>query len=96
MAHDRLIHRMNFEVGQRVWLFKSRLKLFPGKLRSRWSGPYLVTHVAPHGAVEIQDPTTGGTWKVNGQRLKRFVEPHSEGAWEEIRSLGEPFYPPEL
>ncbi|XP_039146827.1 uncharacterized protein LOC120284079 [Dioscorea cayenensis subsp. rotundata] len=45
------------------------LKLFPGKLRSRWSGPYMVTQVFQHGAVEVTHPENG-TFKVNGQRLK--------------------------
>ena len=33
--HDKQILRKNFEVGQKVLLFHSRLKLFLGKLRSR-------------------------------------------------------------
>ena len=51
--HDKNISRKNFQVGQKVLLFYSRLKLFPGKLRSRWTGPFIVTNVFPHGAVEI-------------------------------------------
>ena len=41
--HDKHIIRKEFEAGQRVLLFNSRLKLFPGKLKSRWSGPFTVT-----------------------------------------------------
>ena len=41
--HDKHIIRKEFESGQRVLLFNSRLKLFPGKLKSRWSGPFTVT-----------------------------------------------------
>ena len=33
--HDKHIMRKEFEAGQRVLLFNSRLKLFPGKLKSR-------------------------------------------------------------
>ncbi|CAL9000295.1 unnamed protein product [Prunus brigantina] len=33
--HDKKILRKTFERGQKVLLFNSRLKLFPGKLRSR-------------------------------------------------------------
>ena len=43
--HDMHIARKEFEPGQRVLLFNSRLKLFPGKLKSRWSGPFTVTQV---------------------------------------------------
>lgn len=51
--HDLHIQKREFLVGQQVLLFNSRLKLFPGKLRSWWSGPYTITQVFPHRAVEI-------------------------------------------
>lgn len=56
--HDRMISRKEFNVGQKVLLYHSRLRLFPGKLRSRWIGPFVVTNVFPHGAVEIQSLAT--------------------------------------
>ena len=45
--------------------------LFPGKLKSRWSGPFTVVKVYPYGAVDI---TRDGSdvFKVNGQRLKPY------------------------
>ncbi|KAJ8768807.1 hypothetical protein K2173_023711 [Erythroxylum novogranatense] len=43
-----------------------------GKLKSRWSGPFKIVKVYPHGAVEVEDPKTG-VFKVNGQRLKPYV-----------------------
>lgn len=69
--HDVHIQRRDFQVGQKVLLYNSRLKLFPGKLRSRWSGPYTITQVFPHGAIEITHDSKG-TFKVNGQRLKHY------------------------
>ena len=69
--HDKHIMRKEFEAGQRVLLFNSRLKLFPGKLKSRWSGPFTVTQVFPHGRVEIMHPEKG-TFKVNIQRLMPY------------------------
>lgn len=71
--HDRHTMRREFEVGKKVLLFNSRLRLFPRKLHSRWSGPFIVNHVFPHGAVEVQHPTNG-TFKVHGQRLKPYVD----------------------
>ena len=53
--HDKMILRKNFVVGEKVLLFCSRLKLFPGKLGSRWIGPFVVTNVITHGAVEIKN-----------------------------------------
>ena len=76
--HDKYISRKTFEPNQKVWLFNSQLKLFPGKLRSRWDGPFKVIQVFNHGAVEIQDPKTGNIFRVNGQRLKPCIEGISE------------------
>ena len=53
LLHDKKIAIRVFEPGQRVLLYNSRLKLFPGKLKSRWSGPFVVTRASPYGHVEI-------------------------------------------
>ncbi|XP_074352557.1 uncharacterized protein LOC141691696 [Apium graveolens] len=74
LLHDKSILRKSFSPGQKVLLYNSRLHFFPGKLRSRWEGPYVVKVVFPHGAIEIENPKTGETFKVNGQRLKPFLE----------------------
>ena len=62
--HDKYIARKEFEPGQWVLLFNSRLKLFLGKLKSRWSGPFTVTQVFSYGEVEIVH-LEKGTFKVN-------------------------------
>ncbi|KAI5343477.1 hypothetical protein L3X38_011353 [Prunus dulcis] len=77
--HDRNIQRKEFTKGMSVLLFNSRLRLVPGKLKSRWLGPFTVVNVSPYGAVEIQNPKDGSTFKVNGQRLKPFYEGMSVG-----------------
>ncbi|XP_073051358.1 uncharacterized protein [Primulina eburnea] len=69
--HDKQILRREFEAGQQVLLFNSRLRLFPGKLKSRWSGPFTVEKVYPHGAIELKCKN-GETFKVNGQRVKHY------------------------
>ncbi|KAL9400782.1 hypothetical protein Peur_004631 [Populus x canadensis] len=71
--HDRMITRKEFNVGDKV-LYHSRLKLFPGKLRSRWIGPFVVSNVFSYGAVEITSLETNKVLKVNGHRLKPFYE----------------------
>ena len=38
--HDKHIVQKEFELGQKVLLFNSRLRMFLGKLKSRWSGPF--------------------------------------------------------
>ncbi|XP_042387631.1 uncharacterized protein LOC121979712 [Zingiber officinale] len=72
--HDKQIEVKDFQIGDKVLLYRSRLKLIKGKLRSRWEGPYCVTNVFFYGVVEIQDMSTGQIFKVNGQRLKKFHE----------------------
>ncbi|XP_075483661.1 uncharacterized protein LOC142523816 [Primulina tabacum] len=69
--HERQILRRDFEPGQQVLLFNSRLRLFPGKLKSRWSGPFTVETVYTHGAIELKC-NNGQTFKVNGQRVKHY------------------------
>ncbi|XP_073051231.1 uncharacterized protein [Primulina eburnea] len=69
--HDKLIIRKELKPGQQVLLFNSRLKLFPGKLKSRWSGPFLVETVYSHGAIELKC-NDGRTFKVNRQRVKPY------------------------
>jgi len=49
------------------------LKLFPGKLRSRWIEPFVVSNVFPYGAVEITILETNKVLKVNGHSLKTFL-----------------------
>ena len=70
--HDKNLIKKRFEEGDMVLLFNSRLKLFQGKLRSRWSGPFHVAKVLPNGAVEIWSESTG-TFTVNGQSLKLYL-----------------------
>ncbi|GJV75075.1 reverse transcriptase domain-containing protein [Tanacetum coccineum] len=68
--HDsRLRGDKDFKVGDKVLLYNSRLKMYPGKLKSKWSGPNIVKTVYPHGAIEITD-RDGFSFKVNRQRFK--------------------------
>ena len=69
-----MISRKEFKVGQKVLLYHSRLRFFPGKLHSRWTRPFVVTNVFPHGAIEIQSLATSKVFKVNGHKLKPFYE----------------------
>jgi hypothetical protein len=72
-VHEQSILRRSFEPGQKV-LYNSWLHLFPGKLKSRWTSPFIIRTVFSHGAIKIEDPKNGNTFKVNGQRVKPFLE----------------------
>jgi len=88
--HDKKIQRKTFDTGQKVLLYNSRLHIFPGKLRSRWSGPFIVKHVYPYGTIDIENPRNGNVFKVNGQRLKPFLE--NQAFHEEFTFLSDPCY----
>ncbi|KAK5770393.1 hypothetical protein PVK06_046543 [Gossypium arboreum] len=83
--HDaRLKQHKQFEAGDLVLLYKSRLKLFPGKLKSRWSVPFIVQTVFPYDTVEVSHPTHD-TFKVNGHRLKLYNGEDFKDNREELR-----------
>ena len=64
---DMFTGKSSFQV-RRCYSMTLDFTFFSGKLRSHWTGPFIVTHVFSHGAIEIQDPARGTHFKVNGQR----------------------------
>lgn len=73
-----MILRHDFQLGQQLLLFNSCLKLFSGKLKSRWSGLFIINKVTPFGAVQLVRHD-GRMFSVNGQRLKHYnVEERGE------------------
>ncbi|XP_076923727.1 uncharacterized protein LOC143585947 [Bidens hawaiensis] len=56
-----------------LWAFRTAYKILLGKLRSKWTGPYLVKEVFPYGVVELENPYNGTSWKVNAHRLKHYI-----------------------
>ncbi|GKF56758.1 hypothetical protein Tco_0170295 [Tanacetum coccineum] len=60
--HDSKIKNRVFNVGDWVLLLNSRLKIFSGKLKSRWTGPFIVAQVFPYGTVELSQ-TDGQNFK---------------------------------
>ncbi|GJZ44896.1 reverse transcriptase domain-containing protein [Tanacetum coccineum] len=70
--HDSKIKNRIFNVGDQVLLFNSRLKIFSGKLKTRWSGPFTIAQVFPYGTIELSQPD-GPNFKVNGHRVKTLL-----------------------
>ncbi|GJR92519.1 hypothetical protein Tco_0264693 [Tanacetum coccineum] len=82
--HDsRLRGDKDFNVGDKVLLYNSRLKMYPGKLKSKWTGPNIVIRVYPYRAVEII-VRNGFSFKVNGQRLKKYYEGNIDKEDDEV------------
>ncbi|XP_016192370.1 uncharacterized protein LOC107633244 [Arachis ipaensis] len=71
-VHDRNIKRREFRAGELVLLYNSRLRFIPGKLRSRWEGPYIVEKAEPYGVYHLRHPSSPNIFKVNGHRLKLY------------------------
>ncbi|XP_074314527.1 uncharacterized protein LOC141649745 [Silene latifolia] len=85
--HDGKIMKKDVSVGDLILLFNSKVKVFPGKLKSRWSGPFKVMQIFPYDAFELWSEE-GGTFRVNGQRVKRYYDGDNKGPIE-VLYLGE-------
>ena len=70
--HDKHLMHNELKSGQQVLLFNSLLKLFLGKLRSRWSRPFVITQVFPYCSAELMH-LERDRFKVNGQRVKIYL-----------------------
>ena len=64
--------RKEFKAGEQVLLYNSNVKLFLGKLKLRWSGPYSVVASTPFGAMTLKIDY-GSEFKVNGKRFKHYL-----------------------
>nr|GEU67417.1 reverse transcriptase domain-containing protein [Tanacetum cinerariifolium] len=63
-------HR-KLQLNELILLFNYRLKIFSGKLKTRWSGPFTITQVFPYGTVELSQPN-GPSFKVNDHCVKHY------------------------
>jgi len=70
--HDKHIVPRLFEPGKKVLLLNSRLRLFPSKLKSKWSEPFEVVRMTDHGAVELGNEGKQSIFIMNGQRVKHY------------------------
>ncbi|XP_018487733.1 uncharacterized protein LOC108858278 [Raphanus sativus] len=70
--HEKRIISRSFAPNDQVLIFNSRVKLFPEKLKSRWSRPFTIKEVRPYGAIVLLDKR-GGEFVVNVQRLKPYL-----------------------
>jgi len=53
--HDAKIQEKEFQVGEKVLLCNSKLKLFPRKLNSRWFRPFMISQVFPNRIVTLKE-----------------------------------------
>nr|GEX63674.1 reverse transcriptase domain-containing protein [Tanacetum cinerariifolium] len=94
--HDEKIKNRIFNVSDQVLLFNSRLKIFSGKLKSRWTGPFTISKIYPYGTAKLVHPD-GCNFKVNCHRLKHYHggdPPPME--IPDVQTLPKQDYPPEI
>ena len=87
--HDKHIQHRKLIHGQLVLLYNTRLRLFLGKLKARWFGPFKLLRIYPHGAVDLLDEKTGQEFKVNGHRVKHYIHSAADCS-KEVLLLKEP------
>ena len=73
--HDQMVAQKNFQKGDKVMLYDSKLHIFPRKLKFRWIGPFTIHQVYPNGAMELLSSDESQIFKVNGYRLKPYAIP---------------------
>nr|GEV33753.1 reverse transcriptase domain-containing protein [Tanacetum cinerariifolium] len=54
--HDSKIKNRVFNIGDIVFLFNFRLKIFSRKFKSRWSGPFTISQFYLYATVELSQP----------------------------------------
>ncbi|XP_070028676.1 uncharacterized protein [Nicotiana sylvestris] len=70
--HDKYALNKEFKEGDLVLLFNYRLRLCPRKLKTKWSGPFVVVHVTLFGTLDYKNKN-GEIFKVNGHRVKNYL-----------------------
>ena len=71
--HDKRIQKSEFNVGDYVLLFNSRLRFFARKLLSKWEGPYVIEEAYRSGAIKINNAEGTNPKVVNSQRIKHYI-----------------------
>ena len=76
--YDLKSEKRDFMYGDLVLLDRSGLPCLPHKLKSKRTGPYLITQVFPHGAVELK-AKEGVRFKRNKDRIKLYFGHKASG-----------------
>ncbi|XP_060177956.1 uncharacterized protein LOC132607895 [Lycium barbarum] len=70
--YDKHIQPREFEPGQLALLYNSRPKIFCGKFKNKWSGPFEIVRVTAHRAIELKKLNSDESFLVNRQRVKNY------------------------
>ncbi|XP_075103502.1 uncharacterized protein LOC142178075 [Nicotiana tabacum] len=75
---DKYIRNREFKVGDLVLLFNSRMKVFSGRLKSKWSGLFEIVCVTPFGALDLKNKSDEVS-RFNGHRVKHYLGHADDG-----------------
>ena len=70
--------KQEFMVADLMLVDSSGVPCLPGNLKYKWTGPYLITQVFPHGAVELK-AKEGLRFKRNRDRIKLYFGHKASG-----------------
>ena len=74
--HDNLIKKRVFQKGYWALLYDSTSQDFPGKLQTRWLGPYEIQEVHNNGTLTLTTiDGVGSKFRVNGHRERLYHKP---------------------
>jgi len=74
--HDSLITKKIFHEGDCALLYDSKFQDFPGKLQTRWLGPYEIKEVHDNGTLTLATiDGSGFSFKANGNRVCLYQKP---------------------
>ena len=76
--------KQEFMVGDLVLVDSFGVPCLPGKLKSKWTGPYLITQVFPRGAFELK-AKEGVRFKMNRDQIKLYFG-HKASGYEVIEA----------
>ncbi|XP_071718167.1 uncharacterized protein [Rutidosis leptorrhynchoides] len=77
------LEELRLDAYENSLISKERTKKW--KLKSKWSGPFIVRKVYPHGAVDLVN-SKGEEFKVNGHRIKHYVDRPQESQAKRTRT----------
>nr|GEY17262.1 hypothetical protein [Tanacetum cinerariifolium] len=77
--NSRLSGDKDLKVGDQVLLYNSRMKMYPGKLKSKWNGPNIVKTVYPHRAIEITNMDGFSFKDLAAKKLTKLMKHRSSG-----------------